>query len=70
MKSKTELAWQYSPEASQTTALHRLSRWIKGDSELYGKLTKAGYRDNQRLLTPQQVTIIYEYLGEPTEFVR
>lgn len=67
--SKTEIAWQYSPDAPLSTALNRLSRWIKGDSELYSKLKRAGYRDSQRLLTPHQVKLIYEYLGEPEDFV-
>jgi len=31
-------------------------------------LRAAGYRDNQRILTPRQVAIIYEYLGTPEEF--
>lgn len=65
--SKTELAWQYSPDSPQVTALNRLGRWIKGDHELLTALKEAGYQERQRLLTARQVKIIYEYLGNPLE---
>ena len=63
--SKSELAWQYSPNSSQNSALNRLSRWIKGDRDLYQALLATGYRDNQHILNVKQIAIIYEYLGEP-----
>ena len=65
--SKSELAWLYSPTLSQTAALNRLNRWINGDPELLAALLATGYRPNQRLLTPKQVKVIVEYLGEPSE---
>jgi len=67
-KSKSELAWQYSPALTQTAALNRLNRWIKGDPTFHDALRAAGYRDNQRILTPRQVELFYEYLGTPEEY--
>lgn len=63
--SKSELAWQYSPDLSQCAALNRLRRWIEGDHDLLTALHAAGYRPEQRILTAKQVAIIYEYIGEP-----
>ena len=63
--SKTELAWQFSPKMSQSGALNRLRRWIDGDPELLSALRSAGYRRNQRLFTTRQLSIIYDYLGDP-----
>ena len=63
--TKTQLAWQYSPELSQNSALNRLHRWIHGDQELLAALRATGYRDSQRVLTSKQLAIIYEYIGTP-----
>ena len=43
----------------------RLSRWIKGDRDLYQALLASGYQDRQRILNIRQLAIIYECLGEP-----
>jgi len=58
----------YSPDSTPDVARHRLTRWINGDPELLSALHAAGYQDNQRILTPRQVSIIYDYLGTPAEF--
>lgn len=63
--SKSELAWQYSPELTQSAALNRLKRWIDGDRDLLTALQQTGYRTNQRILTARQVALVYEYIGEP-----
>ncbi len=63
--SKSELAWQYSPDLSQAAALNRLRRWMEGDRDLMAALTNAGYRPQQRILTAKQVAIVYDYIGEP-----
>lgn len=67
MLSKTQLAWRYSPELSQTGALARLRRMIEGDTELLAALRAAGYRREQRIFTTKQLAIIYDYLGAPDE---
>ncbi len=63
--TKSELAWQYSPELTQSAALNRLRRWIEGDRDLMNSLHQTGYRSNQRILTARQVALVYEYIGEP-----
>ena len=63
--SKTQLAWQYSPELSQNAALNRLHRWIHGDRDLLYALHAAGYSDRQKVLTTKQLTLIYDFLGRP-----
>ncbi len=64
--TKSQLAWQFSPEMTQSGALNRLHRWIHGDQELLAALRATGYRDSQRVLTHKQISLIYEYIGEPT----
>ena len=63
--SKTQLAWQYSPELSQNAALNRLHRWIHGDRELLTALRAADYSDRQKVFTSKQLTLIYDSLGRP-----
>ena len=63
--TKSQLAWQFSPELSQSGALNRLHRWIHGDQELLNALRATGYRDSQRVLTAKQLALIYEYIGTP-----
>lgn len=63
--SKSQLAHLYSPDLKTSAALNRLSRWIKGDSELTDALHQAGYHPHQRILTSRQVQIILDYLGDP-----
>jgi len=66
--TKKELAFRYSPETSYSAAISRLQRWINGDPELLQSLHAAGYIESQRVLTPRQVAIIYDFLGTPGEF--
>jgi len=65
--TKKELALRYTPDGSYGAAINRLTRWINGDPELLSALHAAGYQDTQRILTPRQVSIIYDYLGTPEE---
>lgn len=62
---KNELAQAYAPEISPKAALNRLAYWIKFNQPLYHALEEAGYRPKQRLLTSRQVSLIFEFLGEP-----
>ncbi len=64
MISKKELAQKYLPYYTPQAAVHRLMAWIRQIPELMSKLAEIGYRDRQRLLTPQQVELIECYLGE------
>lgn len=64
--SKTELAQAYFPNTmNPDTARRNLSRWIKMNPKLMAELKEYGYYEHQKILTPMQVRIIYNYLGEP-----
>ena len=63
--SRTELARIYAPELSEASARKRLREWLHFSPELMARLKAAGYRERQRVLTPKQVKIIMEHLGEP-----
>ncbi len=63
--SKSELAHAYAPDISQQSAVKRLVTWIKINGELSENLRRAGYYKNQRMFTSKQVSLIFEYIGEP-----
>ena len=63
--SLTELAMAYAPGLSEGAARRRLNQWLRTSPDLMAKLRAAGFHDRQRVLTPRQVKIIYEHLGEP-----
>ena len=62
---KGELARLYLPDMSEHSATNRLSQWIHGHRQLMEKLSETGYYKHQRLLTPRQVSLIVQFLGEP-----
>ena len=61
----TELALLYFKHIQPKSASTQLARWLRRDEELWEELLLAGYHKGQRLLTPRQVALILEYLGEP-----
>ena len=63
--SKTELAQIYIPNRSPEAARHTLMNWIHRNRPLKQALKKAGYRDENRIFTPEQVRLICQYLGDP-----
>ena len=64
--TKTDLAMAYFPNStSKETARRNLQRWIKRNPELRENLQASGYRATQHYLSPRQVKIIYDMLGEP-----
>ncbi len=60
-----ELGGMYFPLASQNSQSRQLKRWIELNRPLTEALEKCGYQARQRYLTPKQVAVIFEYLGEP-----
>ena len=62
---KCELAEAYAPAISPASALNRLSKWIKFNSELDEALRRTGYRRTQKVFTSRQVGLIFRYLGRP-----
>lgn len=60
-----ELAMLYFPYILPKSASTRLGVLISLDPELLADMLKAGYRKGQHILTPRQVNIIIDHLGEP-----
>lgn len=64
--TKTDLARAYFPNCvNDNTARRNLSRWLKRNPVLMEKLKQSGYQTFQHYLSPRQVRIIYDMLGEP-----
>ena len=63
--NKKELAQAYCPDIDYTAALKKLNHWIRTNAELSARLAATGYIPTQRRFTPQQVKLLYHYLGEP-----
>ncbi len=60
-----ELAQLYFPNITKKSASVQLKRWIKGNFEIQNKLFGTGFKSGQRILTPKQVLIIIQIIGEP-----
>lgn len=60
-----ELAILYAPDLTPESAGKRLSSWIRFNPKLTHELQESGWKKGQRVLTPLQVGIIIQYLGEP-----
>ena len=63
--TKSELAHLYNPQLTIKNATQVLRRWILHNTELREALMQIGYQDRNRILTPRQVAIIIQILGEP-----
>lgn len=63
--TKGELATAYIPTAEPHNARRTLARWIRRHPTLSQDLEQAGYRPSQHHITPRQVRLIIEALGEP-----
>lgn len=60
-----ELAILYAPGLTPHSASRRLTQWVVVNKELYDRLVRSGWIKGTRLISPLQVGIIVEYLGEP-----
>lgn len=60
-----ELGQVYFPNSTPRSESAMLKKWIKQNPNLLASLTRAGYFNGQRILTPKQVRIIVEYLDPP-----
>jgi len=63
--TKTELAQMYLPEATPAVARRKLNEWILRNQSLTAALLQTGYGHSTRMLTPAQVRLIIQHLGEP-----
>ena len=62
-----ELAVCYFAHSTAKSALSQLGVWIRRDPSLWKALEEAGFRKGQHNLTPRQVQLIYDHLGEPDD---
>jgi len=63
--SMKELSVMYFPHSSIRSAGVQLKRWFVYNRKLMAALQETGYVNGQKLLTPKQVQLIFEHLGEP-----
>ncbi len=64
--SKKELALLYFPQSDNAhTAVNHLVAWIRRCPQLTEALAAAHYHNTDKVFTPQQVTLITSYLGDP-----
>jgi hypothetical protein len=60
-----ELALLYFPNSTKKSATTQLRRWIRRNGELQRTLNQMGFTERQRILTPRQVEVILQFVGEP-----
>ena len=60
-----ELAKLYFPNVANKSATKQLRKWLNFNPRLSQRLADVGYQGVQRIITPAQVRIIIEELGEP-----
>lgn len=65
-----ELALEYFPDRTPAGAAKLLNSWINNIPDLEDNLQQAGRYKNQKILTPLQVGIIVEGVGEPDKWVK
>lgn len=63
--SKRAIAHLYFPDAKPRSAEKHLMVWIKQCNGLMELLQANGYKRNNKLFTPKQKELIFEYLGDP-----
>jgi hypothetical protein len=60
-----ELALLYFPNSTKKSATTQLRRWIRRSDELLRTLKQVGFVERQRILTPRQVEVVVQFVGEP-----
>lgn len=60
-----EIAGIYFPNSTPRSANTQIKRWFMYNKALMKALSDAGYVNGQRVFTPKQVQLVFEYLGEP-----
>lgn len=60
-----ELSILYAPGLTPHSSSRRLTQWVVVNKELYDRLIRSGWIKGARVISPLQVGIIVEYLGEP-----
>ena len=67
MKTKREIATLYFPDITPKSASEKLTSWINNCKPLVRRLSKTGYKSGTHTLSDRQISIIFDYLGEPWE---
>jgi hypothetical protein len=62
---KAELAQLYNPNIAPASACKMLNTWIKLQPKLVQALQEAGFSKSAKTLTPAQVKLIVDAIGEP-----
>ena len=65
MKTKREIVTLYFPNITEKSASEKLSTWIKNCKPLVRRLSKTGYKSGTHTLSDRQISMIFDYLGEP-----
>ena len=60
-----ELALLYFPNSTKKSASTQLGRWVRQHERLKIQLQEKGYKKGNKILSPSQVKILTEHLGEP-----
>ncbi len=60
-----ELAMLYFPNSTKKSASAQLGRWIRQNDKLENKLKDFGFVRGKKILTPNQVNTIVDFLGNP-----
>lgn len=60
-----ELAMLYFPNSTKKSTSTQLGRWVRQHERLKIQLHEKGYKTGNKILTPRQVKILTEHLGEP-----
>jgi hypothetical protein len=60
-----ELALLYFPNSTKKSATTQLRQWIRRNDVLRRTLVQLGFTDRQRILTPRQVEVVVQFVGEP-----
>ena len=65
MKTKRELAKTYFPQITADSAVRKLTCWINNCKPLVRELSKTGYKSGTHTLSDRQISMIFDFLGEP-----
>ena len=63
--TKSELAQLYTPCITSRAACKKLQTWIERNTDLHEALLRSGLTPRSKELTPYQVRLIVDALGEP-----
>lgn len=63
--TKQQLALLFCDGLTPHAAVNRLMKWIAHCPALLEALYATGYKKHNRIFSPKQVALIFQYLGEP-----